>query len=329
MEKLLFSTDTDSGTITVLSVSDDGISTIAVLNVGNGPRGAVRFTKDGRGFVSNHAGNTISEIDAYSLSEVGRIEVGIAPIGVAIVPGDKFAIVSNGGSNTVSVVDLASRKEVHSVAVGREPRHPDISPDGKTAYIPISSGHHVSILDLSELVTEEKPNFSNVREVGRVFLGAGTFPYSAAASPDGNWIIAANNQKDFVSLIDAESLEVHTEIDLGDKGARGTAYSPDGQYAFVSIEDISKIAVISLDSKTVIQKLDTAAGPRGLLYDSDDNTIYVSGFERTAKPERRGNVVSVIKLPDDNAKSLADYKEPLPLDAPVGAGPCSVSMFRR
>ena len=79
---------------------------------------------------------------------------------------------------------------------------------------------------------------------------------------------------------------------------------------------------------SVIQRLDAAAGPRGLMYDSDDNTIYVSAFERVKKPDRRGNVVSVIKLPDDSEKSLAEYK-PQIRDTPVGAGPCSVSMFSR
>jgi YVTN family beta-propeller protein len=54
MEKLLFSTDTDSGTVSVINLSPGQYQTMARINVGNGPRGAVRFTGKGNGFVSNH-----------------------------------------------------------------------------------------------------------------------------------------------------------------------------------------------------------------------------------------------------------------------------------
>jgi hypothetical protein len=72
MQKLLFSSDTDSGTVTFYDVANEE-RPIAKIQVGNGPRGAVRFTKDGRGFVTNHAGNTVSEIDVFALNEVAKI----------------------------------------------------------------------------------------------------------------------------------------------------------------------------------------------------------------------------------------------------------------
>lgn len=50
--RLMFSTDTDSGTITVINFESDDFPVLAKIEVGNGPRGAVRFTKSGRGFVT-------------------------------------------------------------------------------------------------------------------------------------------------------------------------------------------------------------------------------------------------------------------------------------
>jgi YVTN family beta-propeller protein len=94
-----------------------------------------------------------------------------------------------------------------------------------------------------------------------IFLGEGTFPYSAAISPDGKWVIAANNQKPFVSLIDVNTDNVVSNIDVGTRGARGTAYSA---FAFVSLENTSEVVIISLASQSVVQRLSVGPVPRGL-----------------------------------------------------------------
>jgi YVTN family beta-propeller protein len=326
MEKLLFSTDTDAGTVTVLNLSTGDAKPVARIHVGNGPRGAVRFTASGRGFVSNHEGNTISEIDAHSLAETGRITVGLAPIGVAIVPGDRFALISNGGENTISIVDLHQKREVHKVSVGREPRHLDVTHDGKSAYAPMSAAHYVSKIDITAL-GEVRPAYANIREVGHISLGEGTFPYSTAISPDGRWVIAANNQKSYVSLIDCSTDLVADEIDVGMKGARGTAYTPDSKHAFVSLENTSEIVVIDIESRKVVQRLPSVNGPRGMYYDADMTTLFVAGFYRGIGA-REGNAVSVYHFTPAMLRNLSGAS-PAIRDVPVGAGPCSLSVYAR
>ena len=132
----LFSTDTDDGVISVIAkTSKNGHQLARQIRVGNAPRGGVKFTASGRGFVSNTSQNTISEIDPVSLEEVRRIEVGHGPRGIGIVPGDKYLLVSNSGSDTLSVVDLELNVEVRQLPTGRDPRHMAVTGDGKTAYI--------------------------------------------------------------------------------------------------------------------------------------------------------------------------------------------------
>ncbi len=168
MSKLLFSTDTDSGTITVLDPASGNLDTVCKIPVGNGPRGPVKFTSTGRGFVANHAGNTLSEIDAYSLRELTRIKVGNAPIGVAIVPGDRYALTSCSGDNCIAVIDLDSREVIHSLVTGREPRHMDVTPCGKYAYAAVSGGDYISKINIEALSSNDKINIGNsVREEKR------------------------------------------------------------------------------------------------------------------------------------------------------------------
>jgi DNA-binding beta-propeller fold protein YncE len=325
MQKLLFSTDTDSGTVTVYDIANDQ-RPIAKIQVGNGPRGAVRFTKDGRGFVTNHAGNTLSEIDAFALNEVTKIKVGIAPIGLAIVPGDRYAVVSNSGDNSVSIVDLNARQEVFMLPVGREPRHPDVTPSGAFALVPLSGGDSIIKIDLTPL-GDSTPDFSRLRVVGRAFLGAGSMPYSAAVSPRGDSVVAANNQVDFISIVDLSSMNVRKTVPVGTKGARGTAFVPDGTAAFVSLEDSSEIVVVDMAAGVVTQRIPSGPGPRGLYYDSSTATIFGSCFTRTK---------SAIGAPPNSVSIMSVGATPLTMGAApalksvsVGAGPCSVSVFER
>lgn len=127
----IFSTDTDDGTISVIGKQGAEHRLLERIRVGNAPRGAVKFTTSGRGFVSNTSQNTVSEIDPVSLDEERRIEVGHGPRGLGIVPGDTYLLVSNSGSDSLSIVDLDLNVEVRQIQTGRDPRHMAITPDGR------------------------------------------------------------------------------------------------------------------------------------------------------------------------------------------------------
>ena len=47
MSNLLFTTDTDSGIVTVIDADSTNFDEVTKIPVGNGPRGAVKFTKNG------------------------------------------------------------------------------------------------------------------------------------------------------------------------------------------------------------------------------------------------------------------------------------------
>jgi YVTN family beta-propeller protein len=334
MEKLLFSTDTDSGTISVIDLSSDDSRKIAEIPVGNGPRGPVKFTSTGRGFVANHAGDTLSEIDAYSLRETAKIIVGVAPIGCALISGDRYALTSITGANIVAVVSIDQRRVVHTCIVGREPRHMDITPDNRYAYVAVSGSDYIGKIDIGALSEDVSAvSFSSVREVKRIFLGAGAMPYSVAISPDGASALAANNQATYVSIIDVNSDSIRHQVDVGTKGARGSAFSPDSRRVFVTLEDSSEIVSINVDTGKVEKRIPTGPGPRGLVYDKESNKIFVSAFSRTRsfirKVEVKPNTVSILGVGDMSTFEALDAAQMEITSVGVGAGPCSVSIFSR
>ncbi|MFE5512242.1 beta-propeller fold lactonase family protein [Streptomyces sp. NPDC056529] len=322
-----FSTDTDDGVVSVVAKTGAGEHrTIAQIPIGNAPRGGVKFTKGGRGFVCNTSQNTVSEIDAVALTEVRRIEVGHGPRGQGLLPGDKYLLVSNSGSNTVSVVDLDLNVEVHQIPTGRDPRHMGISQDGTIAYVCVWGDGYISKLDISPLADGHP---EQVTEIAQIPVDREAHPYSLGIDPSGRRVFVANTQAPYVTVIDVAT-DTAQHIDVASTGGRGVAFTPDGQYALVTVENSSTIAVIDVDTLRVTRHIPTGSGPRGLVIDHGDKTAYITNFSRAgmmsaAHPQFAPNSLTMVDLtsaPLDRDEGVFSYEE-----ISVGYGPCSVVMF--
>jgi YVTN family beta-propeller protein len=326
----VYSTDTDAGLVSVARRNDSGgYELVDQISVGNAPRGSVRFTKNGRAFVSNCGGNTISEIDVLTHREIGRITVGIAPRGIGIIPGDHFALVSNSGEDTVSVVDLRARRELYKLAVGRDPRHMAVASDGSCAYIAIYASHYIAKVATECLAQNRRREIENeVVEQKRIPVGEGTHPYSVALHEESHRLYTANTLTDYVSVIDTESDELVNQIDVGSIGGRAMAFSPDRRFGLLTLENAAEVAVIDLERQEVIRRIPVGSGPRGIAVLPDPFTVFVAPFPRSPRSragdiEFRYNALTVVRLGSEErlARDAVEYSE-----IPVGKGPCSVAI---
>ncbi|WP_030275866.1 YncE family protein [Streptomyces sp. NRRL B-24484] len=325
----IYSTDTDSGQISVVRKEGDGYTHVTSIPVGNAPRGSVKFTRDGRGFVSNTSTDSVSEIDALTHREVARITVGSGPRGLGILPGDRYMLVSNSGSNTVSVVDLESREEITRIAVGRDPRHMAIV--GDHAYVSVWGSGYISKIDISGL---RKGDASDVREIARIRIQENSHPYSLNVDRTGRFALVACNSVDYVPVIDLATDQVVKRVPVTSQGGRAVAFSPDNRYALVTLERESVIAVIDMETFETTRYLPTGPSPRGIAVDERDFTVYASAFARGTvlhadQPGSMPHAITVVRLEDVDLGAEQDSpdREPVFADIPVGYGPCSVSLF--
>lgn len=275
----------------------------------------------------------MSEIDALTHREVARITVGSGPRGLSIVPGEHYMLVSNSGSNTVSVVDLESRTELSQIAVGRDPRHMAITNDGKYAYVCIWGSSYISKLDLSGLA---EGNPGSVREVGRIVLGQDVFPYSLNIDRSGARAFVACNGVAAVPVIDLSSDTVEKMVEVESSGGRAVAFTPDNEFALVTIERTDSVAVIDMRDLEVTRYIPVGPSPRGITVDDNDGTIYCVLFSRaswTPRPDQKPgkryptepHAVTVVHV--EGIDMATSDGEPDFEQIRVGFGPCSVSIF--
>jgi DNA-binding beta-propeller fold protein YncE len=202
-----------------------------------------------------------------------------------------------------------------------------ITADASAAFVSIWGAGEIARLDLTPLGTAEPTTIS---VDGSVSVGKEAHPYSVSFAPGGRHLFVANTQAKYVSVIDTSDLS-EKRIQVAAIGGRAVAYTPDEKFALVTLETISKLAVIDLTDLRVTRYIDTGPGPRGLAVDKAASVVYVSAFDRTAMfpgttvSDYGPNTLTMVDLGSgDLSTDSGQFRTEV---VPVGYGPCSVSLF--
>nr|BAL58745.1 surface antigen gene [Candidatus Acetothermum autotrophicum] len=216
-----------------LSVIDTQINkVIKQIPVGKAPYG-VTVTADGaKIYVSNLNSNTISIIDAHTLEVIGEIQVE-APSAMVISPDGRYAYVA---SYDVVVVDLRARRVIDTIKVKQpwEPQSPPwpwrlaITPDGQLVYATIQHPQFPNEDTVMAIDAQQRRVLAKVK--------TGNRPFGIAVTPDGGFVLVANQDMNNVTVVEVATNRVTQTIQdpLLTAQPLEVAISPNGHKALIT-----------------------------------------------------------------------------------------------
>jgi DNA-binding beta-propeller fold protein YncE len=170
-------------------------------------------------------GHLLSVVDLETRRHVTDIDLSpyVAPHGLQIGPGGLICITCE-NSGMVALVDLAENAVVGAIETGSVNSHRlVIAPNGRWLYTENEEDASISVIDL--------PARRLVRQVATPHPLAGL-----AISPDGNLLVAVDDEEPMLLLIDTSSFAIVRTVPLDGvpEPAQIARYSPDGQILLVT-----------------------------------------------------------------------------------------------
>jgi YVTN family beta-propeller protein len=316
------------------------------IAVGHVPRGIVLAPDGKRLYVTNAWSDSVSVIDSESFEVIRTLPTGFEPAGVVTDRDGAYLYVANRLSSDVSVIDLKGGQEVKRLTAGQGASYLSLSPDRKEIYcthvypnrgpVRTTPESEITIIDTASQRVVERKALHNV---------AGVF--HTAISADGKLGVAAQlRPKNLIPLAHVEhgwafgdSLTlfgtdvgpmVQVPIDELDRYYAlpwGVAIAPDKSKIFVTTAGSQSVSVIDVprvlktvhtrnkafandlaaSSEYVSSRIPVGHNPRGLLFSSDGNRLYVAN--------RLDDTISVIDPKTEKVVSTLDLGGPRNADA--------------
>ena len=226
---------------------------LALVKVGDGPHEAAA-SPDGAFIVAcnyggRRPGSSLTVIDCKKLKSIRTIQLKgyHRPHGIQFLPDGKHLVVTAETERKLLVIDFASGKVTAAIDTAQDVSHMvALSPNGKRAYVANIRSGSVSVLDL-----EKGERIKNIE------TGAGAEGIAAHPTRPEVWI--TNRAADSVSVLDTNKLVITKTIVCGKFPIR-VAFNKSGTFALVTCPRSGDIAVIDVESRKEIRRIDMGRG---------------------------------------------------------------------
>jgi YVTN family beta-propeller protein len=231
-------------------------------------------------------------------SYVGSVGVGEYPEGIAYdsVTGHVFAM-SNGPS-TVTVISALTDTVLQVVPVGVAPT--GLAFDSATDQLFVTDYYQGRVLVVSA---------TTYRTVAAINVGP--WPYGIAYDSDKGDLFVTNEYANTVTVVSDANDTVVGMITLGPESAditpTGIAYDPVQHEVYVADYASNNVTVISDSNDSVVANIGAADAPNNIVYDSEKDEMFVSGWEGrvTIISDSSLKVVGSVSFPDTNLGAVA------------------------
>lgn len=218
---------------------------VATVSVGTGPEAIVVSPDSSLVYVA--AENTVSVIDAGTMTVTANIPVSGDPFSIAISPNGETLFVPDYSGNTVAVVDTATKTVTTRITVGTAPDCVAVSPDGQWVYVAAYVGGTVSVINAKTNQLSGEPIVIGGDLDALVFAPDGKLVYASAAEGPGyfGWINT--------------DLQTYTRIPDGKFSPFFLCILPNGKRLYGATQDFKrgteKIVAIAASDKKVVHEV--------------------------------------------------------------------------
>ncbi|MDX2179970.1 MAG: YncE family protein [Bryobacteraceae bacterium] len=263
--------------------------------------------------VLNKEDATLAIVDPVSGKVSGVVPTGEGPHEVEVSTDGKLAFVTNYGArtpgNSLSVIDLAAKKELRRVDLSPMQRpHGIWMAEGKVwfsaesakligRYDPQSNkvdmllgtgqnGTHMVMLSrdnskifATNLGSDTVSVFTHAPDGvtwNQTVVPVGRGPEGLDITPDGREFWTAHSRDGAVSILDVETRQVKSTIDLGTKRSNRIKFTLDGKYALVSDLAGGELVIVDVASKKIVKKMALGKMPEGILMDPNGQRAYIA-----------------------------------------------------
>jgi YVTN family beta-propeller protein len=212
-------------------------------------------------------GGSISVMDTRTNTLRTTIAVGQSPSDMALDPGGDIAYVADGDAG-VLVLDLKAKTVRAAIALGSPAQRVALTPDGRALYVSVKTqvqlgvASTVAVVDTAGNAVAGQIEIPLAGEEGRVAMSPdGALAYVAVIGAP--WICAGNacsHVPATVAAIDTASRRVTATIPI-DGWLTGMAFTPGGDFAYVSDAEHGIIAVIERATNAVSTRITVADAP--------------------------------------------------------------------
>jgi len=292
---------------------DQDVTRLGAVAVERGPIGDIAASDDGTIMVTNHGDDTVSLLNAGSLSLLGAIAVPGEPFAVAMTDDRAYVSSSSASHDEVSVIDTITRTVIASYPLAFSVSALAASPDGKRVYaarigdnyvdvavidttaervgtIDIATGAGIGIDALKVdpsgkrlyVATTDAASsalaivdIETARVQRTVTVGS---PIRDIAFADGTGYVLTSDRTrgGAVHVVDLSTAEITDTVDLGVGAPTQMTMSADGTRAY--IVDYNKVTVLDTLTLEVVNAVNLDARPSSVAVDSDSGRLYVADY---------------------------------------------------
>lgn len=189
------------------------------------PHRPIVGSKDGPIYVTTEDANSISIVDAKSMTGVGAIPTGAAESHMLALSHDGWhGYAANVGPGTVSVLDLVNRKRITTIPISKQTQRIAMTPDDKHVFTADQIPPRFAVIDTS---TNRVASWIALPELG--------YCYGAAPTPDGQFLVGALPKAEKIAIVVIAKGKVVTTIDVPANPPM-VGMQPDGKRAYVSCD---------------------------------------------------------------------------------------------